>query len=158
MTILKLDHVAIVVEDLAAAQQFYHDHLGLSVSRVERLDDQEVTIAFMPAGESQVELLEPTNDTSGVAKYLQKRGPGIHHICLEVDDIGAALADLKVKGAQLIHEVPVTASDGTRFAFIHPKSAFGVLLELYERPETGKRNGGLLAAVRAGLEAFRKAL
>jgi methylmalonyl-CoA epimerase len=134
MTIKRIDHVAIVVPNLEEARRFYEDILGLEVTHVERADGQAVTIAFMPIGESEIELLEPTTEDSGVARFLEKRGPGIHHICFEVDDITSTLNDLKTKGVQLIHEEPVTDPGGKRFAFVHPRSTFGVLIEFYELP------------------------
>jgi methylmalonyl-CoA/ethylmalonyl-CoA epimerase len=132
MSIKRIDHIAIVVPDLKAAQAFYEDALGMKVERVERVDEQEVIVAFLPSGDSEIELLEPTNDTSGVAKYLSKRGPGIHHICLEVENLDTKLASLKEKGVRLINETPTIGSGGKRVAFIHPESTFGVLIELYE--------------------------
>jgi methylmalonyl-CoA epimerase len=134
MTIKRIDHIAIVVPKLEEALSFYHETLGLSVTRIERVEEQEVTVAFLPTENSEIELLEPTNTTSGVARFLEKHGAGIHHICLEVDDIEKALSDLKTHGIQLINDEPLSGSDGKRIAFIHPKSAFGVLVELYELP------------------------
>ena len=89
-------------------------------------------IAFLPAGETEVELVQPTSDDSGIAKYLAKRGPGMHHICLEVDDIESMLSQLKTKGVHLINEEPRTAEDGKKYAFVHPDSTGGVLVELYQ--------------------------
>jgi methylmalonyl-CoA/ethylmalonyl-CoA epimerase len=91
-------------------------------------------VAFIPVGGSEVELVKPTTDDSGLARYLEKRGPGMHHLCLEVDDIEEMLRRLKEKGIQLINETPMTGSGGRRYAFIHPKSANGVMVELYELP------------------------
>jgi methylmalonyl-CoA/ethylmalonyl-CoA epimerase len=88
----------------------------------------------MPVGDGEIELVQPVTDTSGLARYLQKRGPGMHHICLEVDDIEAMLARLQEQGVELINETPRTSSDGRRYAFIHPRSANGVLVELYQLP------------------------
>jgi methylmalonyl-CoA/ethylmalonyl-CoA epimerase len=95
----------------------------------------EVKIAFLPLGESEIELVQPTSETSGLAKFLAKRGPGLHHICIEVEDINAKLADLQEKGVRLIDEKSITMEDGRKLAFLHPKSAGGVLIELYELPE-----------------------
>jgi methylmalonyl-CoA/ethylmalonyl-CoA epimerase len=89
-------------------------------------------VAFMPLAGSEIELVQPTTDDSGIAKYLAKRGPGMHHVCLEVDDIDGMMAQLKAKGVQLINEEPRTAADGKKYAFIHPKSTGGVLVELYQ--------------------------
>jgi methylmalonyl-CoA/ethylmalonyl-CoA epimerase len=91
-------------------------------------------VAFLPTGESEVELVQPTTDDSGVARFLQKRGPGMHHICFEVEGLQAILDDLKSKGVRLINETPTTGAGGNRIAFIHPESTQGVLVELYEKP------------------------
>lgn len=132
MAIKRIDHVAIVVPDIGEAKTFYRDALGLPLADVERVDGQEVMVAFFPIGESEIELVEPLNATSGVARYLEKRGPGIHHICLEVDDIEATLAGLKARGVELIDETPTLGSGGKKIAFVHPRSTSGVLIELYE--------------------------
>jgi len=133
--IKKIDHTAIVVEDIEAALGFWCDALGLELSHQEDVPREKSSIAFLPVGESKIELVQPTSDDSGIAKYLAKRGPGMHHICLEVDDIAAMLKQLKGKGIELIHEEAITGSNGKRYAFIHPKAASGVLVELYQLPE-----------------------
>lgn len=130
--IKKINHIAIIVPDLDASLSFWRDTLGLPLSHVEEVKGQESLVAFMPAGESEVELVKPTSGTSGAAKFLAKRGPGLHHIALEVDNLDEMLAQLKAKGVRLINESPVTAAGGNRAAFIHPESANGVLVELYE--------------------------
>ena len=132
MTIKKIDHVAIVVSDIDEALTFWRDALGLSLSHVEEVPGQESLVAFLPAGESEVELVEPTTDTSGVARYLAKRGPGMHHICFEVENIEDILVRLRENGVQLINEEPTVEAGGRKVAFIHPKSTGGVLVELYE--------------------------
>jgi methylmalonyl-CoA/ethylmalonyl-CoA epimerase len=132
MAIKKIDHVAIVVPDLDEALAFWQDALGLELSHTEEVSAQESLIAFLPTGESEVELVKPTTDTSGMARYMSKRGPGMHHICFEVDDIEDTLARLKEKGVQLINEEPTIGAGGKRIAFIHPKSTGGVLVELYQ--------------------------
>lgn len=132
--IKKIDHIAIVLPELAAGMNFWVDALGLPLERIEDVPEQQVKIAFLPAGDSHVELLSPTDDSSGVAKYLDKRGPGLHHICLEVDDINATLASLNEAGIPLIDETPKVSADGKQLAFIHPKGAGGVLVELYQLP------------------------
>jgi len=132
LSVKRIDHIAIVVPNVEEAAAFYQDALGLKLERIEEVAGQEVIVAFLPTGQSEIELLEPTTDDSGVAKFLAKHGPGIHHICLEVDNLDATLASLKAKGVQLINETPTTGSGGKRIAFIHPKSAYGVLVELYE--------------------------
>ena len=133
-TIKRIDHVALVVEDIDAALSFWREALGLELDHIQDVPREKSAIAFLPLGGTEVELVQPTSDDSGVAKYLAKRGPGMHHICLEVDDITGMLAHLKEKGVQLIHEEPVTGDGGKKYAFIHPKAAFGVLVELYELP------------------------
>jgi methylmalonyl-CoA/ethylmalonyl-CoA epimerase len=132
MTIKKIDHIAIVVENLDRALGVYRDALGMTVTDVRKMPEQDVKMAFLPTGDSEIELLEPLSAESGIGRYLAKRGEGLHHICLEVDDIEATLADLKAKGAQLIDETPKQGAYG-RIAFIHPKGAHGVLIELVER-------------------------
>jgi len=132
MTIKRIDHIAVVVEGLEAALATYRDALGMAVSRIETIPEQDVKIAFLPSGDSEIELLEPINPDSGIARYLAKRGEGLHHICLEVDDIRETLADLKARGVQLIHETPQRGATGM-IAFVHPKGASGVLIELLER-------------------------
>src|SRR5215470_8435524 len=127
--IKRIDHIAVAVDDLAGALDFWRDTLGLELAHQEEVPEQQARIAFLPTGESEVELVKPTTDTSGLARYLAKRGPGIHHICFEVDDITATLAALKAKGVRLIDEQPRLGSDGKQFAFIHPESTGGVLIE-----------------------------
>ena len=134
--IKKIDHIGVVVNDIEEALKVYQQALGLTLAKIQERPDQAVTIAFLPTGESEIELVQPVTSDSGVAKFLQKRGEGIHHICLEVDDIEKALADLREKGLQLIDEMPRTGPGGERFAFIHPKSTHGVLIELYEYPKS----------------------
>lgn len=131
---MKINHVAIVVEDVAAALAFWRDALGLPVQHTEHNEDEAVNIAFLPVGESEIELIAPFTEASGVASYLAKRGAGLHHLCLNVDDIDAAAARLHAHGVELINETPKTRPDGTRYLFVHPKSTGGVLLELYESP------------------------
>jgi methylmalonyl-CoA/ethylmalonyl-CoA epimerase len=130
--IKRIDHIAVVVDDIDGALSFWRDTLGLPLDHVEDVPEQKSMVAFMPAGGSEVELVKPTTDDSGVAKFLQKRGPGIHHICFEVEDLDAALAELKRNGVRLINETALQGSGGKRLAFIHPASANGVLVELYE--------------------------
>jgi lactoylglutathione lyase/methylmalonyl-CoA/ethylmalonyl-CoA epimerase len=132
MTIKRIDHIAVVVENLETALATYRDALGMTVTRIETIPEQDVKIGFLPSGDSEIELLEPVNPDSGIARYLAKRGEGLHHICLEVDDILVTLADLKAQGVQLIQEVPQRGACG-KVAFIHPKGANGVLIELLER-------------------------
>jgi methylmalonyl-CoA/ethylmalonyl-CoA epimerase len=130
--IKRIDHIAIVVPDIQAALGFWRDALGLQLEHIEDVPEQQSMVAFLPTGGSEVELVEPTTADSGVARYLQKRGPGIHHICFEVAELENALAELKEKGVRLINETPLAGSGGKRLAFIHPESTNGVLVELYE--------------------------
>ena len=130
--IKRIDHVAILLPDLESGTNFWVDALGLPLENIEDVPEQQVKIAFLPVGDSHVELLEPTNDTSGIASYLQRRGPGLHHICLEVDDIEETLAQLKKANIPLIDEEPKAGKDGKKLAFIHPKGTGGVLVELYQ--------------------------
>lgn len=132
---IKINHIAVVVPDVPAALDFWQRALGLSLSHTERNEAEEVEIAFLPVGDSEIELIAPTTGDSGVAKFLANRGPGLHHICIEVDDIAASMAQLAAEGAQLINESPRPRDDGTQYAFVHPKSTGGVLVELYELPK-----------------------
>ena len=130
--IKKINHIAVVVNDLEEAMHFWVDALGLELSHREHVASEAVDVAFLPVGDSKIELLQPVDNESGVARYLEKRGSGMHHICFEVDDIEAALQKLKLANVQLINEEPTVGADGRKFAFIHPKSASGVLVELYQ--------------------------
>ena len=129
---VELDHVGIAVAGLDEALAFYRDALGLHLEESEEVTSQRVRAHFLPAGGPKLELLEATDPESAIGKYLAKRGEGLHHVCLEVDDIDATLADLKARGAQLIDETPKRGAYG-RVAFIHPKGAHGVLVELVQR-------------------------
>jgi methylmalonyl-CoA/ethylmalonyl-CoA epimerase len=132
MTPVKINHVAIVVDDVHTALGFWRDALGLPLQHTERNEDEAVEIAFLPLGEGEIELIAPITEDSGVAKYLAKKGAGLHHLCVEVADIDAAMTQIKANGAELINDVAKVRPDGTRYAFVHPKSTGGVLLELYE--------------------------
>jgi methylmalonyl-CoA/ethylmalonyl-CoA epimerase len=131
----RIDHIAIAVQNIGDALKFFEDALGVQLDHTALEEGGRTRVAFMPVGQSEVELVEPQDSESGLAKFIAKRGEGIHHICFEVDDIQAALARLKAKGAQLIDETPRTNTKGMRYAFIHPKSAHGVLIELYQKPK-----------------------
>ena len=136
MTDITLNHIAIVVDDMDAALRFWRGSLGLvQAGAVETVPAEAVDIAFLALGDAHIELIQPTTDDSGVAKYLAKRGPGLHHLCLEVPDLDAKLNDLRAAGYELINETP-RERDGRRYAFIHPGSTSGVLLELYETMPT----------------------
>jgi methylmalonyl-CoA/ethylmalonyl-CoA epimerase len=130
-----LDHVGIAVRDLAAALAFYRDSLGLEIEMSEDVVSQRVRAHFIPVGESKLELLEATTPDSPIAKYLEKRGPGLHHITLRVENIQTALDELKSRGARLIDEQPRRGAEGALVAFIHPSSAGGVLVELKQTDE-----------------------
>jgi methylmalonyl-CoA/ethylmalonyl-CoA epimerase len=129
--VLKIHHIGIAVADSESATGFWGDALGLTVDHVEDVAAQKSQVTFFPVGESEIELVKPLADDSSVAKFLADRGPGIHHICLQVDDIAGMLSDLKIKGVRLINETPLQES-GRLMAFIHPKSTGGVLVELYQ--------------------------
>lgn len=131
----RIDHVAVLVSDLDQPLSFWRDALGMDMTHIEDVPAEKSQVAFLPVGGSEVELVRPTTDDSGLARYLEKRGPGMHHICLEVDDIEGMLAQLKEKGVQLINESPMTGLGGRKYAFIHPKAAGGVMVELYELPQ-----------------------
>jgi methylmalonyl-CoA/ethylmalonyl-CoA epimerase len=133
MQIKRLDHIGIAVPDIQAALGFFENALGMSLDHIADEEGGRTRVAFMPVGDSDVELVSPQDTESGLAKFLAKRGEGIHHICFEVDDIEGILARLKEKGTQLIDETPRVNASGMRYAFIHPKSAHGVLIELYQK-------------------------
>jgi len=129
--ITKINHIAIVVPDIEESLSFWRDSLGLKLQNIEEVPSQKAVVAFLPTGGSELELVQPTADDTGAAKYLKDRGPGMHHICFEVDDIDEMLENLKASGVRLINESPI-ALDGRKMAFIHPKSSNGVLVELYQ--------------------------
>jgi methylmalonyl-CoA epimerase len=131
MTKPTLDHIGIAVKSLDAAK--IYEALGLSIEHVETVESQGVRTAFLAAGEATIELLEPTGPQSAVAKFIEKRGEGIHHICFRVDDIDAQLARLTQQGYRLINETPVHGAHGCRVAFLHPAAGNGVLIELSEK-------------------------
>jgi methylmalonyl-CoA epimerase len=128
---MKIDHIGIAVRDIDQALRVYQVALGLPLSEIVEVPDQQVRVAFLPIGESNIELVQPSSDTSGTAKFIEKRGEGIHHICVQVDDIEAALEQLKAGGVPLIDQEPRPGAHG-RVAFVHPKGTHGVLLELVE--------------------------
>lgn len=132
----QIDHIAVVVQDMEAALKVYRDALGLPLARVEDVPAEAVKVAFlpMPEGDGEVELVQPTDEESGIARFLAKRGQGIHHICFRVDDIQAAMDHVTANGLQVIEDEPRVGSQGQKYVFIHPKSAHGVLIELYELP------------------------
>ncbi|HEY60637.1 MAG TPA: methylmalonyl-CoA epimerase [Anaerolineae bacterium] len=131
MKIKKINHVAIAVSNIEEALSFWCDALGLEMDHIEKVTSQKARVAFLPVGDSEVELVQPTSDDSGTARFLRERGPGMHHLCFEVEDILDALKQLKAKGVRLINEKPLELED-RKMAFIHPKSTYGVLVELYQ--------------------------
>jgi len=135
----KINHVAVVVADIDAALGFWRDALGLTPSGVKDMPEQKSKIAFLPVGGSEIELVQPTDSDSGIAKYLAKRGPGMHHLCLEVRDLDSTIGRLKAKGIRLTSEAPMTGAGGRRMIFVHPESTGGVLLELYESGEFAEK-------------------
>jgi methylmalonyl-CoA/ethylmalonyl-CoA epimerase len=134
-TIKRIHHIAILVEDIEAALKFWRDKLGIEPTQVLDNPEEMAQIAFLPVGEGEIELVQPTTGDSGLSRFLEKRGPGMHHLCLEVDDLSGMLAQLKAWGVQLINEEPRLGEEGKLYAFIHPKSSFGVMVELYEMPK-----------------------
>lgn len=129
---MKINHLGIATRGMDEALGFWSDALGLDNVHTEVVEDQKVRVAMLPLGESRIELLEPTSDDSPISKFLEKRGGGIHHIAVEVEDIEASLAKLKAKGMRLIDESPRIGAEGCLVAFVHPSSANGVLLELVQ--------------------------
>ncbi len=127
-----IHHVAVVVSDMEQSLSFWRDALGIELHELRDVPAEKSQVAFLPLAGAEVELVMPTTDDSGIAKYLARRGQGMHHLCLEVDDIEGMLAQLKAKNIRLINEEPRTAADGKKYAFIHPESTGGVLVELYQ--------------------------
>ena len=127
----KINHIAILVKDIDTALEFWQDQLGLTLDHTEDVPSQTSRVAFLPVGEGEIELVQPTDPESGLAKFLEKRGEGMHHLCIEVDDIDSILDALKAKNVRLINEEALTLP-GRKMAFIHPIAANGVLIELYE--------------------------
>jgi methylmalonyl-CoA/ethylmalonyl-CoA epimerase len=135
MKVLKIDHLGIAVHSIEEAKKLFQDTLGLEFEGSETVEEQKVTTAFFPVGDSEVELLESTAPDGPIAKYLEKRGEGIQHIALRVENIEEALAELKEKGIRLIDEKPRMGAGGAKIAFLHPKSTHGVLIEISERED-----------------------
>jgi len=131
VTAYRIDHVGVAVRSIAEARAIY-EALGLEVTRQEKIPTQGVVTAFLPVGDSRVELVEPMAEDSPVGKFLARRGPGVHHICFAVDDLETALRDLEGRGFRLLHKKPVPGADGKRIAFLHPDSGHGLLIELSE--------------------------
>jgi methylmalonyl-CoA epimerase len=136
---LSIHHIAIVIRDMDAALGFYRDALGLEMTERRQVPEEAVEIAFLPTGKKEdggeIELIQPLDEESGVARFLAKRGEGLHHICLVVEDVEVAMERLRAAGVRLLSEEPRVDAHGIRYVFIHPESAHGVLLELYEVTE-----------------------
>lgn len=130
---MKIDHLGIAVQSLDETVKFYHDILGLPLKGIEEVASQKVRVAMLPIGESKIELLEPTDPESSIAKFMEKRGQGIHHVAVQVDDVQAEFERLKNLGVQFIGEEPTIGAGGSKIIFVHPKSTNGVLLELCEK-------------------------
>ena len=133
MPVIKaINHVAVVVDDMEKSLSFWRDALGIPLHELRDVPAEKSQVAFLPLAGAEVELVQPTTDDSGIAKYLAKRGPGMHHLCLEVDDIEGMMSVLREKNIRLINEQPRVAADGKKYAFVHPESTGGVLVELYQ--------------------------
>ena len=135
---MKINHLGIATKGIDEALKFWEDALGLENVHTETVEDQKVRVAMLPIGESRIELLEPTSEDSPIQKFLEKRGGGIHHVAVEVEDINAALLKLKQQGARLIDESPRIGAEGCLVAFVHPSAANGVLLELVQSKNKDK--------------------
>lgn len=131
----KIYHLGYAVENIEAAARFYEEHFGVRVSEPEEVEEQGIVATMFEVGESMIELVQPTRPDSPVGKFLEKRGEGFHHVAFQVEDLEAALRELKENGVELIDEEPRIGAGGTRMAFLHPKGAHGVLTELVELPE-----------------------
>jgi methylmalonyl-CoA/ethylmalonyl-CoA epimerase len=129
----KVDHIGIAVKNLEESLKFYEDVLGIKCVADEVVEEQKVKTAFLPLGDTEIELLESTSEDGPIAKFIEKKGEGIQHIAYKVDDIEKALEELKAKGIRLIDEKPRLGAGGAKIAFLHPKSTFGVLIEICER-------------------------
>jgi len=131
--VLRVDHIGIAVKDMEQAKKFYSDVLGMAALGEEVIEQQKVKVCFIPCGDSEVELLESTSPDGPIAKFIEKNGEGIQHLALRVDNLEAALTDLKEQGVRLIDETPRYGAGGASIAFVHPKATGGILLELSER-------------------------
>ncbi|MCB9638287.1 MAG: methylmalonyl-CoA epimerase [Myxococcales bacterium] len=133
--IKKLDHIAIAVRNLEEASKFYTEHLGLSIAKIEEVPTEKVRVAFIQVGDVWIELLEPTADDSPISKFLEKRGEGLHHLCLQTDQVAETITELHDHGVRMLDEKPRPGAKGTQVAFVHPKANAGVLTELVQYPE-----------------------
>ncbi len=128
----KINHIGIAVRDIEEAARFYTEHLGLELGGVEEVPDQKVKVAFLPIGEVRLELVQPTSPESPVAKFLEKNGPGFHHIAYQVEDVAAEVERLKAEGVRMVDQTPRSGAHNTKIAFVHPKASGGVLTELVQ--------------------------
>ncbi|WP_297164232.1 methylmalonyl-CoA epimerase [uncultured Porphyromonas sp.] len=138
MNLSHIEHLGIAVKSIEEALPFFERVLGLTCYNIEEVADQKVRTAFLKIGEVKLELLEPTSDESPIAKFIEKRGEGIHHLALSSDDVAPALEELKSKGIRLIDEKPRKGAEGLNIAFVHPKSAHGILLEICDCKDVAK--------------------
>lgn len=136
MRVLKVDHIGIAVANLEETVRFYSEVLGMNAEGTESIDEQKVNVAFLPCGDSELELLESTSPDGPIARFIEKNGEGIQHIALRVDNIEDAIKELKEKGIRLIDEKPRYGAGGAKIIFLHPKATKGVLLELCERDQS----------------------
>jgi methylmalonyl-CoA/ethylmalonyl-CoA epimerase len=130
--ITRIDHIAVLVDDIEAARAFWEGALGIPLAHSAEVPAEQAQVAFLPIGDSEIELVRPTSGDSGLRRFLEKRGPGMHHICLEVDDLEGMVEQVVAHGVEMINLVLRVGEDGRRYAFVHPKSTGGVLVELYE--------------------------
>ena len=130
-TVKKINHIAIAVSNIEEGLPFWQEALGITLSHTEEVPSQKSRVGFFPIGDSEIELVQPTADDTGVARFIEKKGPGLHHLCLEVDNIEEMIVQLLEKGVKMIDETPHVL-EGRKMAFVHPKSTGGVLVELYE--------------------------
>lgn len=138
---VKIHHLGIAVSDLEGTTHTFESLLGLPLEHTEEVPSEKARVSFFPVGESSLELVQPTDPSSTLSKYLEKRGPGIHHVCLEVQDIRAMMETLKSRGVKLINEQPTPGAHGAEVCFIHPKAAGGILIELRQGPQEERLNG-----------------
>jgi len=133
MKILKVDHIGVAVKSIEEALKLYEGVLGLKLEEVETVEEQNVKVAFLPVGDTEIELLESTSPDGPIAKYIERKGEGMQHVAFRVENIEEALKTLKAKGVRLIDETPRMGAGGAKIAFVHPKETFGVMIELCER-------------------------
>jgi len=135
---MKIDHLGIAVRSINDSLRFYRDALGISPHGTERVEDQGVTVALLPMGESRIELLEPFAEDTPVGRFIAKRGEGIHHVCYEVEDLGSKLEEMKLKGVRVLDGYPRRGAEGKLVAFLHPATASGVLVELVQKVDASE--------------------